>query len=152
MILVDTSVWSLALRRAATQLSEGQVQIKRELAELIREGRAQLIGPVRQELLSGIRGDAQYERRASQGKCFYQPYFGCREFPVYFEMVESAQTQPFPLNLDLGWMLYDVFDLTNESPTLDAVPFISVFDAAINGGVIDVPPYTSVAVRKPGTH
>jgi len=61
MILVDTSVWSLALRRQK-QLSEGQLQLRQELAELIREGRAQLIGPIRQELLSGIRSDAQYER------------------------------------------------------------------------------------------
>ena len=48
-------------------------------------------------------------------------------------------------------MLYDVFDLTNESPALDSAPSISVFDATMTGGVIDVPPYTSVAVRKPGT-
>jgi CRISPR-associated protein Cas5d len=26
--------------------------------------------------------EAQFRRRASQGKCFYQPYFGCRELRV----------------------------------------------------------------------
>ena len=56
-VLVDTSVWSLALRRAK-QVDAGT---SRELAELIREGRVVLLGPVRQELLSGIKIKAQFE-------------------------------------------------------------------------------------------
>lgn len=55
-VLVDTSVWSLALRRRrlirAPETSE--------LAELVREGRVSLLGPVRQELLSGITDEKQY--------------------------------------------------------------------------------------------
>lgn len=57
MVLVDTPVWSLALRRRPARPSPEA----RELAELIREGRVALIGPVRQELLSGVRGQAQFE-------------------------------------------------------------------------------------------
>lgn len=91
--------------------------------------------------------DAQYERRAAQGKCFYQPYLGCREFPAYFEMLESAQTQPFPLNLDLGWMLYDVFDLARSNDSA-AAPAISVFQAKVINGVLDVPSYGDVRVKK----
>jgi len=60
MVLVDTSVWSVALRRQAGQLTAGEGAVREELAELIREGRARLIGPVRQEVLSGIRTEAQY--------------------------------------------------------------------------------------------
>ena len=56
-VLVDTSVWSLALRR---RRSSADAQVK-ELTELIREGRAALIGPVRQELLSGVREESQFE-------------------------------------------------------------------------------------------
>jgi hypothetical protein len=56
-VLVDTSVWSLALRRARPVDSP----VVRELAELIREGRVVMIGPVRQEILSGIR-DARQSR------------------------------------------------------------------------------------------
>ncbi len=56
-VLVDTSVWSLALRRR-NPAGEGAV---RELQELIREGRVHLIGPIRQEVLSGIREAAQYQ-------------------------------------------------------------------------------------------
>lgn len=61
-VLVDTSVWSLALRRQSKDLNSEQKQITQELTELIREARARLIGPVRQELLSGIREQAQYDR------------------------------------------------------------------------------------------
>ena len=56
-VLVDTSVWSLALRRA--KRVDGRTT--QELAELIQEGRVVLLGPVRQELLSGIRGKTQFE-------------------------------------------------------------------------------------------
>ena len=56
-VLVDTSVWSLALRRAKRVDNAAP----RELAELIGEGRVVLLGPVRQELLSGIKVKAQYE-------------------------------------------------------------------------------------------
>ena len=60
-VLVDTSVWSTALRRKSEHLSTAERSIVTELSELIREGRARIIGLVRQELLSGIRTTAQYE-------------------------------------------------------------------------------------------
>jgi predicted nucleic acid-binding protein len=49
-VVVDTSVWSLALRRRPQSVQPEA----RELAELIREGRVSLLGPIRQELLSAI--------------------------------------------------------------------------------------------------
>jgi predicted nucleic acid-binding protein len=64
--LVDTSVWSLALRRKNEDLNAVEKATVVELTELVREGRARIIGLVRQELLSGIRNPAQYEKiRAS---------------------------------------------------------------------------------------
>jgi predicted nucleic acid-binding protein len=61
-VLVDTSVWSLAFRRTATHLSAKERLFVVELGELIKEGRARIIGLVRQEFLSGIRTTGQYER------------------------------------------------------------------------------------------
>lgn len=60
-VLVDTSVWSLALRRKTESLGANEKQLVQELSEIIREGRAQIIGLVRQELLSGIKTSEQYE-------------------------------------------------------------------------------------------
>jgi predicted nucleic acid-binding protein len=61
-VLVDTSVWSLALRRKRHELSPGEIAIAIELTELITAGRARLIGMIRQELLSGIKSREQYEK------------------------------------------------------------------------------------------
>jgi len=61
-VLIDTSVWSLALRRKNESLSTTERFLVAELSELIREGRARMIGLVRQELLSGIKATEQYEK------------------------------------------------------------------------------------------
>jgi predicted nucleic acid-binding protein len=61
-VLIDTSVWSLALRRKNQSLSTNEKFLVAELSELIREGRARMIGLVRQELLSGIKATEQYEK------------------------------------------------------------------------------------------
>ncbi len=97
--------------------------------------------------------NSQFERRAKQGKCFQQPYFGCREFPAFFEYVESpgANVQPTAtLDQHLGFMLYDVFDLRKDAVKVNESPYITLFDAHIRNGVLDVPPFGSVAVKKPG--
>ena len=61
-VLVDTSVWSLALRRKTENLNATEKFIVAELSELVREGRARLIGLVRQELLSGIKTTEHFEK------------------------------------------------------------------------------------------
>jgi len=53
-VLVDTSVWSLALRRSRGA-PDANVE---ELRHLIDEGRVAMIGPIRQELLSGLKTSA----------------------------------------------------------------------------------------------
>jgi predicted nucleic acid-binding protein len=65
-VLVDTSVWSLALRRAR-RVDDA---VPRELAELIKEGRVVLIGPVRQELLSGIKLKPQFDQLREHLRAF----------------------------------------------------------------------------------
>ena len=56
-VIVDTSVWSLALRRDK-QDSPAPVQ---ELRLIIHGHRVQMIGPIRQEILSGIRSESQFK-------------------------------------------------------------------------------------------
>ena len=68
--LIDTSVWSLALRRKPGDLTSGERSVVGELAELTREGRACIIGLIRQELLSGIKSSAQYEKLRSALRAF----------------------------------------------------------------------------------
>jgi len=60
-VLVDTSVWSLILRRGQKK-NKG---LNAELTELIDEVRVVIIGPIRQEILSGIKLSRQYEELRS---------------------------------------------------------------------------------------
>jgi predicted nucleic acid-binding protein len=60
-VLVDTSIWSLALRRRPRDLNPRENLLVGELTELVQEGRVAIIGVIRQELLSGIKGGAQFE-------------------------------------------------------------------------------------------
>ena len=62
MILVDTSIWSLALRRRRGDLGAAERGHVREWERLVRGGIATLIGPIRQELLSGVRDHRAWER------------------------------------------------------------------------------------------
>lgn len=96
----------------------------------------------------------QFKRRAKKGQCFHHPYFGCREFPADFELIEEEDL-PVPckdipkeqLNKDLGWMFYD-FDfspaakkttgsfLTGQGKRVCANPLF--FQAKMKNGIIDV--------------
>ena len=61
-ILIDTSVWSQALRRQSSEASStDQVRVVNVLKELIHDSRIAMLGPVRQELLSGVKTQKQFE-------------------------------------------------------------------------------------------
>jgi predicted nucleic acid-binding protein len=61
-VIVDTPVWSLALRRRRKDLSRSERRLVTEWAGLVQEDAVMLVGPVRQELLSGIKEAATFER------------------------------------------------------------------------------------------
>lgn len=65
-VLVDTSVWSLALRRDAARGTRHEA----ELADLIREGRVLMLGAIRQKLLSGIRMAEQFRKLRDHLRAF----------------------------------------------------------------------------------
>jgi len=61
-VLIDTSVWSQALRRSSSEsLSTAQERVVNVLKELIHDSRIAMLGPVRQELLSGVKTQNQFE-------------------------------------------------------------------------------------------
>lgn len=70
-------------------------------------------------------------RRAREGQCFNQPYFGCREFPAHFELVEDEAYKPIEVTKDLGWMLYDINFKDNMKPEF--------FRAQLENGIIRIP-------------
>jgi predicted nucleic acid-binding protein len=56
-VLVDTSIWSLALRRR----KHAQNPEAEELERLIAAHVVEIIGPIRQEVLSGVRDTVQFD-------------------------------------------------------------------------------------------
>jgi len=64
--IVDTSVWSLALRRSKAIASA----YRDLLSELLQDGRAILMGVVRQEILSGIKFSEQFDRLKNHLRSF----------------------------------------------------------------------------------
>jgi predicted nucleic acid-binding protein len=65
-VLVDTSAWSLALRRQSPR----GTSIEHELGQLIREGRVRMLGAIRQELLSGTRTTEQFKKLRDSLRAF----------------------------------------------------------------------------------
>ena len=63
---MDTSVWSLALRRKTVHSSP----VTQTLRRLIEQGLAVLMGPVRQEILSGIKHRDQFDRLSERLAAF----------------------------------------------------------------------------------
>ena len=91
----------------------------------------------------------QAMRRIRVGKCYYQPAMGNREFIAYFKECDK-EMQPIDENLDAGWMLYDVFDLNDFAVHKKVQTKLSMFQAVMKHGVIEIPPYESAEVRKGG--
>jgi len=73
IVIVDTPVWSLVLRRRPKDLSASEQTFTKAVAELIREGRVEMLGPIRQELLSGIREEAQFKKLRDYLRAFNEP-------------------------------------------------------------------------------
>ena len=65
-VIVDSSVWSLALRRK----QQPNDLLTNILHDLIADGRVILIGAVRQEILSGIKHQQQYEKLRDNLRAF----------------------------------------------------------------------------------
>jgi CRISPR-associated protein Cas5d len=92
---------------------------------------------------------AMFERRASKGQCFNQPYLGCREFAANFRLIpkeeleaEKNKNPAIPETKDLGIMLYDMDFKNQESPQ----PLW--FFAKMENGVINVPAWDSKEVLR----
>lgn len=90
---------------------------------------------------------AMFERRASKGQTFHQPYLGCREFAAEFKLIRKEEAEsPSPdcvsETRDLGWMLYDM-DFSDPN---DIKPMF--FRPQLVNGIVTVPHPDSEEVRK----
>ena len=80
LVLVDTPIWFLALRRKSGDLNRRELSLTQALQELVRDGRAQLTGVVRQELLSGIRDPQRFETLRNYLSAFDDPALAAGDY------------------------------------------------------------------------
>jgi len=89
---------------------------------------------------------AMFERRASKGQCFNQPYLGTRECSALFKLVnpeKDALDAAISENRDLGIMLYDMdFEANLKNPPA------MFYRAKMENGVIIVPSKDSEEVLR----
>ena len=76
-------------------------------------------------------------RRLRKGECYHMPYFGCREFPANFELLEDSIEKNVENAYagevkDLGYMLFD-FDYSNPE---DIQPMF--FRAVLKNGILNL--------------
>lgn len=87
-----------------------------------------------------------FERRASHGQCFTQPYLGTRECAALWRLVDTTHESLTPTlneSKDLGIMLYDMdFEANPKSPEA------MFYRPQMRNGVIIVPPKDSKEVLK----
>lgn len=86
----------------------------------------------------------QFNRRARTGQCFTRPYFGCREFPAHFALIEDNLSAPVPHDSllgqrPLGWMLHDIDHESDHQPRF--------FHASMNDGVVHIPPFQVAGIH-----
>jgi len=76
MVVVDSDVWSEAFRRRQGKESSSVVLLRR----LVADGEVILLGPIRQEVLSGIKTTEQFEKIRDALRAFPSPRI---EEPMY---------------------------------------------------------------------
>lgn len=77
-VLIDTSVWSEVFRRR----KRIDLKIHKNFSKLIDENRVILIGPVRQELLGGLKDEQQFNRLNSHLNSFPDHTIHTEEYEI----------------------------------------------------------------------
>jgi len=88
-VLVDTSAWSLALRR---NTASEAMPIVNQLRDVIINGRAVLLGAVRQEVLSGLRHVEQFTRLREYLRAFPDLEITNEDYELGAEFYNTCRT------------------------------------------------------------
>ncbi|MFB2839036.1 PIN domain nuclease [Floridanema evergladense] len=126
-VVVDTSVWSLALRRNRTP--EETPKILR-LRELIADHRVALLGVIRQEVLSGIRAVEQFVRLREYLRAFPNLELTIEDYELAAEFyntcrrngIQGSNTDFYPQEICRCWVtLREASYVASTQPTARAI-------------------------------
>ncbi|MBE6365220.1 MAG: type I-C CRISPR-associated protein Cas5 [Lentisphaerae bacterium] len=150
-------------QRAGLILRDVKYRLYAEFEYIPVDQRAKLMNPSPEYLLDGEENEichqfedrpdekeakyaAMFDNRVSRGRCFMQPYLGCREFSCSsFRLIRKPEKEtqtPISETRDLGFMLYDM----DYSDPKDIKPMF--YRPQMENGVIIVPDVNSQEVYK----
>jgi hypothetical protein len=89
-VIVDTPVWSLAFRYPKQSGSES---VLREFSRLIQEHRADILGPIRQEILSGIKHVTQFRTLRAYLRAFVDLPIEMGDFEYAAELYNQCRAR-----------------------------------------------------------
>ena len=134
-VLADTSVWSLALRRKKTaQLGQQEVRLTTMLADAIRDGSIVMIGPIRQELLSGIKEEAQFRKLKVALETYRDEELETRDYEEAARLYNHCRSRgvecgPFDILICAVAWLREWRILTNDASMTRCLEIISTLPA-----------------------
>lgn len=115
-VLVDTTVWSLGLRRRSADLSAAERGIVVELTDLIGEGRVRVLGLIRQEVLSGVRSRPQFEKLRNHFRAFRDEALSTPDYEAAAELSNHCKSKGITVSvvdalicsvaINRAWMIF----------------------------------------------
>ena len=88
-VIVDTAVWSMALRRRTPPASSPAVTL---LRDLITNDRVILLGAIRQEILSGVRTSEQFMRLRDYLRAFPDLELATEDYELAAEFFNTCRS------------------------------------------------------------
>ncbi len=111
-VLIDTNVWSTYLRRN-TEEDKG---LRYHVEELIKQGRVVFIGPIRQEVLSGIRDPKKFELLKEYLSAFDDEVIHTHEYELAAKLTNDCMSKGIAISAidaiiaacvySKGWEIY----------------------------------------------
>ena len=111
-VLIDTNIWSTYLRRK----SEEDADLRYNVEELIKSGRVEFIGPIRQEVLSGIKDNNKFELLKEYLSAFDDEVIHTHEYEIAAKLTNDCIAKGIAISAidaiiaacinSKGWELY----------------------------------------------
>ena len=89
--LVDTSVWSLALRKKLKKVNEQK--LVNQFSKIIRDLKLIIIGPIRQEILSGISNKDKFDELKEKISIFEDLPLESKDYELAAELFNKCRSK-----------------------------------------------------------
>jgi len=109
-VLIDTSIWSVTLRRRKKDLVRQDEVIIKVVSEFSQEVRVAMIGPIRQEILSGISDEKQFSLLKEKLKAFDDTQITTADYELaaeFYNLYRKRGIQRSPIDFVICAVAYN---------------------------------------------